>query len=124
MSRWGCLSVQSWDWGVMASYYSYLRCLLVALAFLVTMGRGQQSSPPSPPAPTVKFKDLEAIVNSKTRYNVLPFDVQVDFVKITVNAVLVPITIQIPNRAMTFVSKDGVARATVNIFGRVTTPTG
>jgi len=35
--------------------------------------------------------------------------------------VLVPVTIQIKNRDVTFVNKDGVQRGTVNIFGRVTT---
>jgi GWxTD domain-containing protein len=75
-------------------------------------------------APEVKFKDLEAVVNTKIRYNLLPFDVRVDFVKVTSDTVLVPVTIQIPNSALTFVNKDGVQRATVNIFGRLTTLTG
>src|SRR5439155_974958 len=38
--------------------------------------------------------------------------------------VLVPVTIQIKNRDVTFVNKDGVQRGTVNIFGRVTTLAG
>jgi len=75
-------------------------------------------------APEVKFKDLEAVVNTKIRYNLLPFDARVDFVKVTTDTVLVPITIQIPNSALTFVNKDGVARATVNLFMRMTTLTG
>jgi GWxTD domain-containing protein len=75
-------------------------------------------------APEVKFKDLEAVVNTKIRYNLLPFDVRVDFVRVTSDTVLVPVTIQIPNSALTFVNKDGVQRATVNIFGRLTTLTG
>jgi len=75
-------------------------------------------------APEVKFKDLEAVVNTKIRYNLLPFDVRVDFVKITSDTVLVPITVQIPNHELTFVNKDGVARATVNMFLRMTTLTG
>ena len=37
---------------------------------------------------------------------------------------LVPVTIQVKNRDITFVNKDGVQRGTVNIFGRVTTLTG
>lgn len=75
-------------------------------------------------APEVKFKDLEAVVNTKIRYNLLPFDVRIDFVKVTSDTVLVPITIQVPNSALTFVNKDGVQRATINIFGRMTTLTG
>ncbi|HEY6971556.1 MAG TPA: GWxTD domain-containing protein [Candidatus Angelobacter sp.] len=75
-------------------------------------------------APEVKFKDLEAVVNTKIRYNLLPFDARVDFVKVTSDTVLVPITVQIPNSALTFVNKDGVAAATVNLFMRMTTLTG
>ncbi|HLJ27533.1 MAG TPA: GWxTD domain-containing protein [Candidatus Angelobacter sp.] len=75
-------------------------------------------------APEVKFKDLEAVVNTKIRYNLLPFDVRVDFVKVTSDTVLVPITIQVPNRELTFVNKDGVQRGVLNIFGRMTTLTG
>jgi hypothetical protein len=44
-------------------------------------------------------------------------------VKVTENTVLVPITIQIKNRDITFVTKDGVARGVVNILGKVTTLT-
>jgi hypothetical protein len=54
----------------------------------------------------------------------LPFDVQIDFVKATVDTVLVPITIQVANRDLTYVAKDGVQRASVNIFGRISTLTG
>lgn len=75
-------------------------------------------------APDVKFKDLEEVVNTKIRYNLLPFDVRVDFVKVTTDTVLVPVTIQVPNSALTFTNKDGVQRATINIFGRMTTLTG
>ena len=41
----------------------------------------------------------------------------------TENTVLVPITVQIKNRDITFVTKDGVARGVVNILGKVTTIT-
>lgn len=74
--------------------------------------------------PDIKFKELDAVVNSKIRYNSLPFDVRIDFVKVTSDTILVPITVQVPNRELTFVNKDGVQRATINIFGRMTTLTG
>jgi GWxTD domain-containing protein len=75
-------------------------------------------------APPVKFKDLEEIVNTKIILNPMPFDVRSDFVKVTADTVLVPVTIQMRNRDITFVNKDGVQRGTVNIFGRVSTLTG
>ena len=75
-------------------------------------------------APKVKFTDLEEIVNSKVILNPMPFDVRSDFVKVTGETVLVPVTIQLKNRDITFVNKDGVQRGTVNIFARLTTLTG
>jgi len=75
-------------------------------------------------APPVKFKDLEEVVSHKISVNLMPFDVRADFVKVTSDTVLVPITIQIKNRDVTFQNKDGVERGTVNIFGRVTTLAG
>jgi GWxTD domain-containing protein len=74
--------------------------------------------------PAVKFKDLEEIVSHKITVNLMPFDVRADFVKVTSDTVLTPVTIQIKNRDITFQNKDGVQRGTVNIFGRVTTLSG
>ncbi len=74
--------------------------------------------------PPVKFKDLEEVVRSKMIVNLMPFDVLADFVKVTGDTVLVPVTISVKNRDITFVNKEGVQRGTVNIFGRVTTLTG
>jgi GWxTD domain-containing protein len=74
--------------------------------------------------PNIKFKDLEEVVKTRIRYNLMPFDVRADFVKVTSDTVLVPITIQIKNRDVSFVNKDGIQRGTVNIFGRVTTLSG
>ncbi len=75
--------------------------------------------------PTIKFKDLEnELVTHKIRVNMLPFDVRVDFVKVTYDTVLTPVTVQIKNRDVTFNNKEGVSRGTVNIFGRVSTLTG
>lgn len=74
--------------------------------------------------PPIKFTDLTEEVNTKVILNPLPFDVHVDYVKVTSDTALVPITIQMKNRDITFVDKDGVQRGTVNIFGRLTTLTG
>jgi|HubBroStandDraft_5_1064220.scaffolds.fasta_scaffold02145_5 GWxTD domain-containing protein len=73
--------------------------------------------------PPVKFKDLDAFVSE---HKILtgppfPFDVRTDFVKVTDNMDMVPITLQIRNRDITFVTKDGVSKGVVNILGKVTT---
>lgn len=75
-------------------------------------------------APAIKFKDLEEVVSHKISVNLMPFDVRADFVKVTSDTVLVPVTVQIKNRDVTFQNKEGIERGTVNIFGRVTTLTG
>ncbi|HEV2113251.1 MAG TPA: GWxTD domain-containing protein, partial [Terriglobales bacterium] len=74
-------------------------------------------------APDIKFKDLEEVVNHNISYNLMPFDVRADFVKITDDTVLVPVTIQIKNKDITFEKQDEIQRGLVNIFGRVTTLT-
>lgn len=74
--------------------------------------------------PAVKFKDLEEVVSHKISVNLMPFDVRADFVKVTSDTVLVPVTISLKNKDLTFVNKDGVQRGTANIFGRVTNLTG
>ena len=38
--------------------------------------------------------------------------------------ILVPVTVQVKNRDITFVNKDGLQRGVINVFGRVTTMTG
>lgn len=76
-------------------------------------------------APDVKFKDLQnELVTHKFRTNLLPFDVQVDFVKLTSDTVLVPITLQVPLKGLTFANKDGIQRAVVNVYGQLTKLSG
>jgi GWxTD domain-containing protein len=75
-------------------------------------------------APAIKFKDLAAAVGHHITYNPMPFDVRIDFVKITSDTVLVPVTVQLKNRDITFTNKEGVQHGVVNIFGRVTSLTG
>jgi GWxTD domain-containing protein len=70
--------------------------------------------------PEVKFKDLEAVVTTKLSFNLLPFEMRSDFIKITNDMVLIPITLQIDNKNLTYVEKDGIHQATVNVFGRIT----
>jgi GWxTD domain-containing protein len=75
-------------------------------------------------APPVKFKDLEAVVTSRIVKEQVKFDYRFDFLRITSDTVLVPITVQIPTRQLSFQEKQDVASATVNIFGRITTLSG
>jgi hypothetical protein len=77
--------------------------------------------------PPVKYTDL---MNELDAFNsthklmpgqVFPFDVRTDYLKVTDSMDLVPITLQIRNRDITFVTKDGVSKGEVHILGKVTT---
>lgn len=73
--------------------------------------------------PSVKFKDLEAAVDSHISYNILPMQVRVDYVPVTDASVMTYVTVQFENKDLQFQSKEGVQKAVVNIFGRITTMT-
>jgi GWxTD domain-containing protein len=73
--------------------------------------------------PKTQFPDLEAQVYSKISYNILPCKVRVDFFPVTDASVLTYVTVQFNNRDLQFTSKEGLQRATVNVFGRITTMT-
>lgn len=71
--------------------------------------------------PPIKFKDLEHYLSQSTILKGPPFlfDVRTDYVKVTNDTVLMPLTLQIRNRDITFQTKDGVSTGTVNILGQV-----
>jgi GWxTD domain-containing protein len=71
--------------------------------------------------PAIKYKDLEAAVNSTIKYNLLPMKVRADFVPVTGASVLTMITVQFDRKDLQFKQKDGVSKATINLYGRITT---
>ena len=73
--------------------------------------------------PVVKFKDLEAVVDSRVSYNVLPVEVKAYYFPLTESSVLTSVTLQLNNKDLQFQNKDGVEKATVNILGHVTSMT-
>ena len=74
--------------------------------------------------PEVKFKDLKAVVTSKLSAQLVPFEVRTDFIRVTEDSVLTPITIQLANRDLEFQNKTGVMHAVVDIFAQLSTLTG
>jgi GWxTD domain-containing protein len=74
-------------------------------------------------APKVKFPDLETAAHSTISYNVLPYKVRTDFFPLTDASVMTYVTVQFDNKDLQYKSKEGLQRATVNIFGRITTMT-
>jgi GWxTD domain-containing protein len=75
--------------------------------------------------PPIKFTDLDNFISEHKLLNgpIFPFDVRTDFVKVTDSTVLVPVTIQLKNSDITFVTKDGVSKGLVDILVKVTTLT-
>ena len=74
--------------------------------------------------PPVKFRDLEDVVRTRISYNLFPFEVRTDFVRVTSSTVLAALTVQVNVKDMTFEDMEGIQRGLVNVFGRVTTLTG
>ncbi|MCL6544305.1 MAG: GWxTD domain-containing protein [Bryobacteraceae bacterium] len=70
--------------------------------------------------PAVKFRDLEAAVNSRITYNILPMLTRVDYIRLTDSSILASFTLQFERKDLQFQLKDGMQRATVNIYGRIT----
>ena len=71
--------------------------------------------------PPVKFADLDQFLSSGKVLSGPPFlfDVRTDYVKLTNDTVLVPVTLQIHNGDVTYKTKDGDSSGTVNILARV-----
>jgi len=74
--------------------------------------------------PPEHLKDLAAEVSSRLIRNPMRIDYAVDYLRVTNDSVLVPITLQIPNREMAYRDNKGVQSATLNLYARVTTPSG
>jgi GWxTD domain-containing protein len=71
-----------------------------------------------------RFKDLEPLVSARIAQNQIHIDYRADFLRVTSGTVLVPITVQVPNRDLSFQSKQGVYTAVLDLYGRISTPGG
>ncbi len=70
--------------------------------------------------PPVKFKDLKAVVTTRLSSSLLPFEERTDFVRVTDETVLTPITVQIANSDLQFQDKDGVMHGVLDVYGEIT----
>lgn len=74
--------------------------------------------------PKIEYKDLAAVVDHNINYSLLPFQYRTDFVKITDDTVLVPITLQVAYRNITLKDNNSVEQGKIEVYGRITTITG
>jgi len=70
------------------------------------------------------LKDLAEKVSSRMVASQLPFQYRADFLRATSNTVLVPITVQLHNRDISYQSKQGVESATLDLYARISDPGG
>ncbi len=69
--------------------------------------------------PVIRFRDLEAIVTARVSYNRVLFSVRSDFIRLTDQQVMTPITVSLPNEQLTFRMEGGLYRSVLQVFGRV-----
>ena len=70
------------------------------------------------------FKELAEKVTSRIVANHLSFQYRADFLRATTDTDLVPITVWLRNRDLSFQSKQGVQAAVLDLYGRITDPGG
>jgi GWxTD domain-containing protein len=70
--------------------------------------------------PQVRFEDLKGVVSTRVIYNQLPYRMRTDFIRLSSDKVLVPITIELDNRNLEFKKELQFNRAQVNVYGEVT----
>ena len=74
--------------------------------------------------PAIKYADLEAKVDSRILYDILPMKVRVDFFPVTDASVMTYVTVQFDNKDLQLKTKDGVATANIHLFGEFRTISG
>ncbi|HYK90046.1 MAG TPA: GWxTD domain-containing protein [Acidobacteriota bacterium] len=74
--------------------------------------------------PQIKFADLKSVVSTNVTFNQLAYDMRADFIRLSSDKVLVPITIELQNKDLQFKKELDFNRAAVNVYGIVTGLTG
>jgi GWxTD domain-containing protein len=74
--------------------------------------------------PKIKFTDLEAKVDSRITYDVLPMKVRVDFFPVTDASVMTYVSVQFDQKDLQLKTKDGVSSANIHLFGEFRTIAG
>ena len=69
--------------------------------------------------PVIHFKDLQAEVTARVTYNLVPFSAHAFFLRLTNDAALAPLTLQIPNSSVTFELHGEQRASRLQVYGRV-----
>jgi GWxTD domain-containing protein len=73
--------------------------------------------------PVIKYKDLQEVVKINISYNQLTFACRDDYIRLTDQQVLAPVTLQLENKELTFREANGVHTLNLAVYGIVTTIT-
>jgi GWxTD domain-containing protein len=74
--------------------------------------------------PQIKFGDLRTVVETHISYENLAYELKTDYIKLTPDKVLVPITLELHNSELEFKREQDFNRAKVNVYGKVTSLAG
>jgi hypothetical protein len=74
--------------------------------------------------PQIKFDDLKSVVTTHVTFNTLPYDYRWDYIKLSPDKILVPITVELSNKELQFKKELDFNRAVVDVYGSVTSLTG
>lgn len=71
--------------------------------------------------PQTGYKDLDQLITTSIKYNLLPMQVRADFIPVTDTTVITNITIQFDRKDLSYKDHQGVSSAFVEVTGRVYT---
>jgi GWxTD domain-containing protein len=74
--------------------------------------------------PQIKFEDLKGMVTTHVIYTTLPYDYRIDYLRLSSDRVLVPITVELSNKDLEFKKQLDFNQASINVYGCVTNLTG
>ena len=69
--------------------------------------------------PNIKYKDLQKVVGTRIHYEDLPIDTRASIVWVSAERFMVPATLQVWNRLLTYRPENDIRRARVEIYGSV-----
>ncbi len=71
----------------------------------------------------IKYKDLKEVVSINIDYRPLPFQVRQDYIRLNEQQVIVPISLEVQNKDLTFKEENGVQNAKIAVYGIITSIT-
>ena len=71
----------------------------------------------------IKYKDLKEVVNVNIDYKPLPFQVRQDYIRLNDQQVIVPISLEVQNKDLSFKEENGVQNAKIAVYGIITSIT-